>query len=126
PPALRAALVADLRLLPEPARLARGSRGRPADDVPQRATRARARRRSGLRARLALQDCAERLPQPPSVCAAAWTRRGSAGSGRVAGRARDAGARQRRLACRSDASALGGAGATAACAPPAGVSGTVI
>src|SRR5205814_1589321 len=61
----------DLPLLPAPARLARGGRGRRPEHVPERLPRPSARRRARARVGLALQDRAQRLPLAPPLLLAA-------------------------------------------------------
>ena len=65
--ALRAVREPDLPLLPAPARLARGGRGRGAEHVPERVPRDQARRRPRARVGVALQDRAQRLPVAPPL-----------------------------------------------------------
>src|SRR3954452_24159789 len=63
--AVRAVRQADPRLLLPAAALARGSRGCRPDDVPQRLSRAAAGDGHRVRAGVAVQDRAERLPRAP-------------------------------------------------------------
>ena len=87
PGPLRAPLGTDLRVLRQPTRLARRSGGRAPVDVPERASCAAARRHTRGRARVVVQDRAQRLPYATPFDASSRPRRVAERLRRRAGRA---------------------------------------
>ena len=123
--ALRALREPDLPLLPPPARLARGGRGRRPKHVPERLPGPSARRRPRARVGMALQDRPQRLPLAAAVVVAARPDR--VARGLRAGRGADTGAgAARRGADRTAGRARADAGEPAPGNPAARVAGPLV